>query len=229
VASPHDETVSLEETVEVDVSIGEETETFEERKAPAFELGPPEGSEEMATTVRDSGSQTLEEELQEAKFFMQQGMVQEARAIFQRILLHDPEHRLAKQHLAEIERLAIVPSNEESPPADVKKPSVFRVADASPSQGRFVDLGGELNEELGEGESPFPTDLEPEVQHLLHQLDQGIRDQVDVTDYETHYNLGLAYKDLELYEKAIEEFRLAGNDASYRVPCASLMGLCCGR
>jgi tetratricopeptide (TPR) repeat protein len=61
---------------------------------------------------------------------------------------------------------------------------------------------------------------------MLHQLDQGIREQLDATDYETHYNLGLAYKDLELYEKAIEEFRLASNDAAYRVRCASLMGLC---
>ncbi|MFQ5575284.1 MAG: tetratricopeptide repeat protein, partial [Terriglobia bacterium] len=45
-------------------------------------------------------------------------------------------------------------------------------------------------------------------------------------DYETHYNLGLAYRDLELYEKAIEEFRLAANDAANRARCASLIGLC---
>lgn len=229
----HNKGPSLKGAMDVDVSIGEEVESLEGMEPPAIELEALGGSEELATVAGEPlgsggfmGSQTLEEDLQEANFFMQQGMLQEARALYQRILLHDPEHRLAKQQLAQIEGGVIPPTSEEVSHPVEKRPSVFRVTDAKAPHGEFVDLARELSEDLGPAESALPGDLEPEVQHMLRQLDQGIRDQLDATDYETHYNLGLAYKDLELYEKAIEEFRLAGNDAAHRVRCASLMGLC---
>ena len=229
----HNKGPSLKEAMDVDVSIGEEVESLEGMEPPTIELEALGGSEELATVAEEPsgsggfmGSQTLEEDLQEANFFMQQGMLREARALYQRILLHDPEHRLAKQHLAQIEGGVTSPTSEEVSQPVEKKPSVFRVTDAKAPHGDFVDLARELSEDLGPAESALPGDLEPEVQHMLRQLDQGIRDQLDATDYETHYNLGLAYKDLELYEKAIEEFRLAGNDAAHRVRCASLMGLC---
>lgn len=231
-ASLHDKGPSVEEAVEVDVSIDAQTESLEGLEPAAIELDPSGGSEELVPIAGEPsergggvGPQTLEEELQEANFFMQQGMLQEARAIFQRVLLQDPEHQLAKQRLAEIEGATPTPTREESPQTDAKKSSVFRVTEAEAPEGGFVDLAGELNADL----APAPSssaNLEPEVQDLLQQLDEGIRDQLDITDYETHYNLGLAYRDLELHEKAIEEFRLAANDAAHRVRCASLIGLC---
>ncbi len=232
-ASLHDKGLSVEDAVEVDISIDARTESFGRMEPAAIELDPSRESAELvpiaaepSETRRGVEPQTLEEELQEANFFMQQGMLQEARAIFQRILLQDPEHQLAKQRLAEIEGVTPTPTSEESPRPDVKKPSLFRVTDAKAPEGEFVDLAGELNADLGLAESSSSADLEPEVQDLLYQLDQGIRDQLDVADYETHYNLGLAYRDLELYEKAIEEFRLAAKDAAHRIRCASLIGLC---
>ncbi len=215
------------------ISFAEEAQAGEETEPAVIELDPVEGSEEMAMQTEQpservelAGPQALEEQLQEARFFLQQGMIQEARAILHGILQQDPEHPLAKQHLAIIERLEEASGKEEIPSADVKQTSIFRVAEAGAAQGEFVDLAGELNQELSPEEVPVPSDLDPQVQKMLHQLDQGIRNQLEVTDYETRYNLGLAYKDLELYDKAIEQFRLAANDATYRVRCASLLGLC---
>lgn len=215
------------------ISFAEEAQAGEETNPVVIELDPTGGLEEMATEMEQPSQpgeiarpQALDEELQEAKFFLQQGMVPEARAILQRILLRDPENPVAKDHLAIIERAEETRAREERPRADVKKTSFFRVTDAEAPQGEFVDLAGELSEELGREADILPPNLEPEVQSLLHQLDQGIRNQLDVTDYETHYNLGIAYRDLELYDKAIEQFRLAANDATYRVRCASFMGLC---
>lgn len=215
------------------ISFEEGAQAGEETDPAVIELDPIGGSEEMATEMDQpsepleiAGPQTTDEELQEAKFFLQQGMVPEARAVLQRILLRDPENPLAKEHLAIIERVEETRAGEERPPADVKKTSFFRVTDAEAPQGEFVDLAGELSEELGREEVILPPNLEPEVHRMLHQLDQGIRNQLDVTDYETHYNLGIAYRDLDLYDKAIEQFRLAANDATYRVRCAGFMGLC---
>ncbi|MFQ5846801.1 MAG: tetratricopeptide repeat protein [Candidatus Methylomirabilales bacterium] len=225
--------VGPEEIVEVDLSMVGGVESGEETEPATIELDASEGSEALITLGEESSepgglieTQTSEEELQEAQFYLEQGMFQEAQAILQRILVRDPAHPLAKQHLAEIERSVGRPKKEEVLPPDIKKPSIFHVAEVKGSEGEYVDLAGELSEELSEEGTRTPPDLEPEVQGMLYQLEQGIRDQLDVTDYETHYNLGIAYKDLELHDKAIEELRLAANDATYRVRCASLMGVC---
>jgi len=51
-------------------------------------------------------------------------------------------------------------------------------------------------------------------------------------DYETHYNLGLAYKDMDLFEDALEEFQTAANltspsDGTGRyLQCCNLLGHC---
>jgi tetratricopeptide (TPR) repeat protein len=51
-------------------------------------------------------------------------------------------------------------------------------------------------------------------------------------DYETHYNLGLAYKEMDLFEEALEEFQLAAglvspDDGTPRyLQCCNLLGHC---
>jgi tetratricopeptide (TPR) repeat protein len=51
-------------------------------------------------------------------------------------------------------------------------------------------------------------------------------------DYETHYNLGLAYKEMDLFEEALEEFQIAiamvaPNDGTPRyLQCCNLLGHC---
>lgn len=225
VESPRGKGLSFDDGSEVDESAAKETAFLGGREPTTIELNVPDASEELVA-IPEIDSRTLDDELQEATFFLQQGMLGEARAILERILARDPNHQLAKQQLAQLEASAAPSKGEESPRPEKRRSAIFRVTDANTAQGDFVDLVGELNAELDQEESSLPANLEPEVHRVLRQLDQGIREHVDVTDYETHYNLGLAYKDLELYEKAIQEFRLASNEASYRVRCTSLLGLC---
>jgi tetratricopeptide (TPR) repeat protein len=220
--------------LEIDVAVGEEGPSEEAIRVATIELDPLQSSETVTPQLEPSpglvgldGSQTVAEELQEAQFYLEQGMLQEARGSLQRILRQDPEHPVAKQHLAEIERGADRPKREERPRAAGKRRSVFRVVEAKSPQGEYVDFAGELSEALSEDEeASLPLDLEPEVKQVLRELQRGIRDQVDAADYETHYDLAIAFKDLGLYDRAIGELRLAANDAAYRVRCASLLGLC---
>ncbi len=220
--------------LEVDIAAREEGPSEEAIEAVTIELEAPHGSETVTPQLEPSappselvGSETVEDELHEARFYLEQGMLQEARDSLQRILRRDPEHAVAKQLLAEIERGAGRPKREERPPASDKKHSVFRVMEGKTPQEEYVDFAGELSEALSEDdETPLPPDLEPEVKQMLHELQRGIRDQLDAADYETHYDLAIAFKDLGLYDRAIGELRLAANDAAYRVRCASLLGLC---
>jgi tetratricopeptide (TPR) repeat protein len=219
---------------EIDVVVGEEGPSEGAIRAATIELDPLRSSETVVPQLEPSpapgevvGSETVAEELQEAQFYLEQGMLREARDSLQRILREDPEHPAATQHLAEIERGADRPKREERPRETGKKRSIFRVEEAKAPQEEYVDFAGELSEALSEDEeASLPSDLEPEVKQMLNELQRGIRDQLDVADSETHYDLAIAFKDLGLYDRAIGELRLAVNDAAYRVRCASLLGLC---
>jgi len=48
----------------------------------------------------------------------------------------------------------------------------------------------------------------------------------DEKDYETHYNLGIAYREMELYDEAIQEFRRIAQEPKRALECADLVGLC---
>lgn len=214
------------------VGAGVSADFVEESQVATMEMDTSGGAQEVTSLVDQVeeavevvGSQTLTDELQEAEFFVQQGMMQEAQSAFQRILVRDPEHTVAKQKLAEIERKIAAPAKEKPRRPAAKKDTVFKVTDTQVAQGDFIDLAGELNEELALEEKASSADIEPEVQDLLHQFQAGVREQIDVTDYETHYHLGIAYKDLGLYDEAIEELRLAASDAANRVRCAGPLGL----
>ncbi|MEE9538381.1 MAG: tetratricopeptide repeat protein [candidate division NC10 bacterium] len=214
------------------VGAGVSADFIEESQVATMEMDTSGGTQEVTSLVDQVeeavevvGSQTLTDELQEAEFFVQQGMMQEAQSAFQRILVRDPEHSVAKQKLAEIERKIAAPAKEKPRRPAAKKDTVFKVTDTQVAQGDFIDLAGELNEEMALEEKTSSADIEPEVQDLLHQFQAGVREQIDVTDYETHYHLGIAYKDLGLYDEAIEELRLAASDAANRVRCAGPLGL----
>ena len=57
-------------------------------------------------------------------------------------------------------------------------------------------------------------------------------DSVANGDYETHYNLGLAYKEMDLFEEALEEFQVAvkmvtaGDGTGRYLQCCNLLGHC---
>jgi len=105
----------------------------------------------------------------------------------------------------------------------------FSVTSEWPAEGPagFVNLDAELDEELDGGEQaaavPPPG---PVVDGLLRELQKGVREQLDEKDYETHYNLGIAYKEMELYDEAIQEFRLTAHEPKRALECADLVGLC---
>lgn len=95
--------------------------------------------------------------------------------------------------------------------------------------GGFVNLGAELEEELAVEDQAATAAMgmeAPRVEDLLKEFQKGVREQLDEKDYETHYNLGIAYKEMDLHDEAIEEFRLAARDQDRTMACASLLGHC---
>lgn len=61
---------------------------------------------------------------------------------------------------------------------------------------------------------------------LLTAFKKGVDEQLDESDTESHYSLGIAYKEMGLYDEAVEEFRSAARDSSRSADCSCLEGLC---
>jgi pilus assembly protein FimV len=94
----------------------------------------------------------------------------------------------------------------------------------------FFDLAGELVEELSR-EEVFQRDgvtiqSEQSLEDIVEGFKKGVAEHLSPTDYDTHFNLGIAYREMGLLDEAIGEFQLAAKDASHLVLCCSMLGLC---
>jgi tetratricopeptide (TPR) repeat protein len=98
---------------------------------------------------------------------------------------------------------------------------------------QFFNLAEELEKELSEEvpaapEAPAMSGPEGEasLEEIFREFKKGVEQQLSAEDYETHFNLGIAYKEMGLIDEAIGEFQLASKDAGRMVECCSMLGLC---
>lgn len=92
----------------------------------------------------------------------------------------------------------------------------------------FFNFADELHTELRkEGESAPPEEgREVSLEEIFRDFKKGVEQQLSPEDYETHYNLGIAYKEMGLTDEAIGEFQLAAKDPLHAVECCAMLGLC---
>jgi pilus assembly protein FimV len=91
----------------------------------------------------------------------------------------------------------------------------------------FFDLAAELESELNDEEDQISlSEEEQSLEEIFKEFKKGVEQQLDSEDYDTHYNLGIAYKEMGLIDEAIGEFQLASKDPKRSVECASMLGLC---
>jgi tetratricopeptide (TPR) repeat protein len=96
------------------------------------------------------------------------------------------------------------------------------------------DLAAELGDLFGAqpavaAEEPpaAGTDLgDTSLVDIFREFQKGVDKQLGREDYETRYNLGIAYKEMGLVDEAIAEFQLAAKDESRLLECASMLGIC---
>ncbi|MGC8578475.1 MAG: tetratricopeptide repeat protein [bacterium] len=157
--------------------------------------------------------------LDEAEFYYQQGILSEAKEILQKVLKLAPNEQRAKDRLAEIlAREEASKPQVESIPSDLDESFIQKEADhvvvASSDEGLF-DLAQELEKELAvssitqEVQQPSEEEQQISVEEVLEAFKKGVEKSVDKQDAETHYNLGIAYKEMGLLDEAINEFNIA--------------------
>ncbi len=61
---------------------------------------------------------------------------------------------------------------------------------------------------------------------IFKEFKKGVDKQLGKEDYDTRYNLGIAYKEMGLLDEAIAEFQLAAKDDARLLECSSMLGIC---
>jgi len=118
------------------------------------------------------------------------------------------------------------PSQPVAPPPSVKT-TAAQEENLFADEEDFFDLAAELESELEEdSEVVSLSEEEQSLEEIFKEFKKGVEQQLDSEDYDTHYNLGIAYKEMGLIDEAIGEFQLASKDPKRAVECASMLGLC---
>jgi pilus assembly protein FimV len=122
----------------------------------------------------------------------------------------------------------------EAPPAQAEaEEPIVDEANLFADEQKFFNLAEELEKELSEealaGEDSSELSApqgEVSLEDIFREFKKGVEQQLSAEDYETHYNLGIAYKEMGLVDEAIGEFQLASKDPGRAIECCSMLGHC---
>jgi tetratricopeptide (TPR) repeat protein len=233
-----------------------------------------------------SGRQEISaEDLEEAEFYLRQGLHDEAEQILRRLLASAPGHPQVLLRLGEIAKLRGespsapvsedvdfdqteedthpgTPAAKEEPvlaaeedatsEQELREPSptaaaarslpddpdeleadagaALDVASADAEEG--FDLAAELSDVFEESQSGLPEEEEAGgttqagFQSIFQSFKQGVQETLGEGEHETHYDLGIAYREMGLLDDAVREFRVAMASPARKLDCLAMMGLC---
>jgi pilus assembly protein FimV len=122
---------------------------------------------------------------------------------------------------------SVPPPEPVAAPAPVMSAALVQEENLFADEDNFFDLAAELESELADEEEAISlSEEEQSLEEIFREFKKGVEQQLDSEDYDTHYNLGIAYKEMGLIDEAIGEFQLASKDPKRAVECASMLGLC---
>jgi tetratricopeptide (TPR) repeat protein len=127
------------------------------------------------------------------------------------------------------------PAPEPAPANPPSKPAAAppRRPAAAAASGDFVDLGSMIFEEESHRDTrmrvnrrdPQGQDEQREFHEILEQFKRGIDQNLDSDDYEAHYDLGVAFKEMGLLDEAIGEFQKALRSPEGRLRTSEALGM----
>jgi len=98
-----------------------------------------------------------------------------------------------------------------------QRPDQLHVAAGDGAAQRILVRGGRVRV----GAAPQEQSLE----EIVEGFKKGVAENLSPEDYDTHYNLGIAYREMGLLDEAIGEFQLASKDPQHLVDCCSMLGV----
>ncbi|MBX3202266.1 MAG: tetratricopeptide repeat protein [Labilithrix sp.] len=187
---------------------------------PAFGRAPSGAPSRVSTrpSIGAASSRELEDALDEAEFFCSRGLFDDARAILTEQLGKHPNHPLLRERLVEV---------------DAQEAQRGSGAREKPRQeDNAFDLGSSLDAlesldyaNMQPAEGHANGDEQIDVEEVFAKFKEGVAKQISVEDSDSHYNLGIAYKEMLLLDDAIREFDVAARDPKHECVCRSMIGM----
>jgi hypothetical protein len=154
---------------------------------------------------------SMEDDLDEADFFIQQSLFDEARGILTTLLERHPSHPLVTAKMRDLEALERAATTGEGVATPIGEAAIEAEAPEELPGSPEVDAGVTV------------TGTEP----AFEMTRKGVIEKgVTAEDFETHYDLGIAYKEMGLLDDAVAEFKLVMKDQAREVQCHLMIGLC---
>jgi tetratricopeptide (TPR) repeat protein len=210
---------------------------------------------EYAFRTNDRG-RLVEAYLELADALFRSSQADKARTVYQRVLELSPDDVRAQAALSTFIEPTAAPSasahrkSADRPPERSERSGVFRrytgeakkpaeppppppVERNSPMDASFVNLG----EWLRDDDQPKSTrmivqeqaptgDEKADFADMLRRFKQGVAENVEEEDHQSHYDLGVAYKEMGLLDEAIAEFQKALRGPENRVRAYEALGQC---
>ena len=156
-----------------------------------------------------------------ADVLMRRSTPDNAALVYERVLDHDPENPVALAALAALRPAGPAPGA----PSGAEPPA------ASPG-GDFVDLGALILEPEPERDSRMRVeqtepvgDEDKDFVETLTQFKEGIAANIDASDFQAHYDLGIAFKEMGLLDEAIAQFQKALRAPEGRLKTSEALGI----
>lgn len=177
------------------------------------DVGAPSQSRDLFAPARgfedDPANTFFPDELAEAEFFIQQDLLDEAREILEPIL-EEVDDSPRVQHM--LARVAAKENGEPEPPA--------------PWEQRLIDdVAAELDSLSFSQPPASAAPQQVSVEEVLSQFKKGIAETVPEDDAATHYDLGIAYREMGLLDDAVSEFEISARAQSKAADSWYLVGL----
>jgi tetratricopeptide (TPR) repeat protein len=176
-------------------------------------------------------SKLVDAYLELADTLLRTDLPEKARAVYERVADHDPRNERAKAAIAMLAP-AVAPTKVEG---KVKaKDAKMKVRDEADLDGDFVDLESMMMEDDPPAKDSRMTvadeeptgDEEQDFHDMLARFKQGIDENIDETDFQSHYDLGVAFKEMGLLDEAIAELQKALRAPDGKLRTSEMLGVC---
>ena len=175
--------------------------------------------------------------LELADALLRSDLPEKARAVYARVAEHDPKNDRAKAALSMFAPSVSAPAPAK-PEGKVKaKDAKMKVRDEATTNGDFIDLGSMLTDDeddLAPAKDSRMTiadeeptgDEEQDFQDMLTRFKQGIDENIDDADFQSHYDLGVAFKEMGLLDEAIAALQKALRAPEGKLRTSEMLGIC---
>lgn len=151
--------------------------------------------------------------------------------VYQRVMEHDPHNEQALSALELLETMTPQPATGQQPPLPPIAPLAGPAEPADAAPPDFVDLGALILDDQHARDTRMrvgqkhPIENEDQAFHqALSDFKRGIEANLDANDFQAHYDLGIAFKEMGLVDEAIAQFQKALRSPDGRLKTSEQLG-----